>query len=1053
VSTNYAKLAQPRLYGPLARHRLFALIGELKDKHAVLWIASPPGSGKTTLAASYLVHAGAPAVWCQIDQGDSDPATLFFFLAQTVKDTGPALPWNLDENQNSQGRFERLFFRDFYARLPPGAVVVFDNVHEFDWNNSGALLELAFAEVPDGITVLALSRDAPPARLSRLEVSGRLATIGWNAMRLDAEETRALTATDTASNPDQQAWIALVDGWITGLVMLQNLGKQADQSFVPALQGREAVFRYFAGEIFERMPARLQQVLMLLSCLPGMSAQDAEQLTGDAAAASLLDDLYRDHLFVERRGSEVQTYHFHALFREFLQHAARQRLAAATRHSLLERAAAILESQGRIDEAAQLYQDAGAHAGLCRMLREHARDMLHSGRGQSWREWMSWLPPQFVDDDPALWYWHGVSLTEVTPVRGRQILARAEQAFLKAGLAQERLLAIAAIIDSYDFEWDDFSALPHWIAQIEQGLDALAQAERAPDFELKINSRLAIALLFAAPASARLANAAERAMAALAQVDNAVEQLTAGAILLRYFDWIDRQDMAAWLVTELSALADDAHISPFHRVKWYGRVAWWYNKDGHYRQAEQMTGSAKRIVASFELDPLLFQLLEAHHLLGTGDLPAARTLIDAIRPALSPTRTLDLIELNALEANWRSLSGDIDGAIDAATAALRMGEDKAAPAAIRGRLALFLAACHAARGDFEAARHSQQRAHSHAASFDIGLAEEAGQFIAAREAALQDKPDQAALLLRGAFERHRQRRATTLFAMVPRLASALAAFALENEVEVEHVRALIVNQRLAAPSRYAQNWPWPIAVRSLGKFEVQLDGAPLVAIGKSQQRPLTLLKALVGAGNAGKTQMRLAAQLWPAADDAKSALNVTVHRLRKLLGSDDIVSVKGGTVQLAMDKLWSDVAALGEVCERIERLDETAGAAQIGRIATELLGIYRGPFCDGGDDSWILSTREQCRNRFLSAIASLAGRLEAATQWQAASLLYQRALEAEPLAETSYRNLMRCACALGDPAAAFSVYRRCRETLSIVLGRQLSAETESLAVNLGLKQQ
>jgi hypothetical protein len=38
-----------------------------------------------------------------------------------------------------------------------------------------------------------------------------------------------------------------------------------------------------------------------------------------------------------------------------------------------------------------------------------------------------------------------------------------------------------------------------------------------------------------------------------------------------------------------------------------------------------------------------------------------------------------------------------------------------------------------------------------------------------------------------------------------------------------------------------------------------------------------------------------------------------------------------------------------------------------------------------------------------------------------------------------------------DPTAAFSAYRRCRETLSIVLGHQPSAETEKLAIVLGLK--
>jgi hypothetical protein len=40
---------------------------------------------------------------------------------------------------------------------------------------------------------------------------------------------------------------------------------------------------------------------------------------------------------------------------------------------------------------------------------------------------------------------------------------------------------------------------------------------------------------------------------------------------------------------------------------------------------------------------------------------------------------------------------------------------------------------------------------------------------------------------------------------------------------------------------------------------------------------------------------------------------------------------------------------------------------------------------------------------------------------------------------------------MGDPNAAFGAYRRCREMLSIVLGQRPSADTEKLAVDLGLK--
>jgi LuxR family transcriptional regulator, maltose regulon positive regulatory protein len=1045
----FAKLASPRLHGAVPRPRLFALIDDLRRAHSVLWINAPPGAGKTVLAASYLAERGAPCHWCQIDQGDADPATLFFFLAEAIKGTGSALPWSAPAREMGAAGLERLFFRDFYARLPPGAVLVLDNIQEFDWANAGALMESAFTEVPEGITVIALSRDAPPARLARMALGGRLGCIGWDQLRLDGAEARALAQVD--DDDASQAWLDLVDGWVAGLVMLRSLREQGGAPHLPSLEGRDAVFQYFAGEIFERMAPAAQHLLMLLSCLPGISADDADQLTGDPEAARLLSALYRDRLFVERRGSAVITYHFHALFREFLQHEARLRLDAGLRRTLLARAATILDAQGRVDDAAQLFQDAGAHPALVTLLLTHAADMLDAGRGQTWRDWMSTLPPALIDQEPWMWYWHGVSLIQVTPIRARQILDRAERAFALAGDAAAQVRVLAAMIDSYDVEWADFRALPDIIERLIDALHGLDLATLDAALDLRVHARLTLALLLVAPDAPLLASTAERALRVLPQVRNPVEQLMAGAILLRHFDVVEKADSAHWLVSELNKLADDPGISPYHRVRWYRQVANWYNQDGRYDQAEQVTGSAKRIVANFGLDPLLFQFLEAHHLLGNGELDAARALLDQSRAQLSPKRKRDLVEFNMLEASWRALAGDPGGALDAAMEGIQISVDAGLPSPERARFESFVAACLALQGRFDEADHWYLQAHEHAFGYDRVLVAEARSCVEAYACAARGDDAGAAAILRAALEGHRKRQATTLFAMLPQVAALVVALALRYDIEVEHVRAIIVRQRLQAPQRHEQNWPWAVSVRTLGNFELALHGEAVTAGGKAKQRPLSLLKALVASGDGGKNQKSLALQLWPDAEDAKSALSVTVHRLRKLLDGDDTILVNAGKIGLAPTKYWSDLLAVGELCDQVERLDERAPSGEIQRLKGQLLHLYRGPFCDGDEDSWVLTVREQWRSRFLSAVSRLGQLLEEQRDWSAAHALYQRALDAEPLAETSYRGIMRCSHALGDPAAAYSAYRRCRDTLSVLLGSRPSPETERLVDVLGLR--
>ena len=1052
----YAKLAPPLQADPLRRARLFELLDGMRRKFPAIWLAAPPGAGKTTLAASYLANAG-PLFWYRLDADDADPSWLFYFLAQALPGNMLALPRLSPMPPADQGRCARLFFREFFAAMPEGATLVLDNVQEFDWEKAGHLLEPAFSEIPRGRCVMALSRDQPPPRLARLQLEGVLAMVGGKALRFDHDEARALARAGAARTPPAPEWLEQADGWAAGIVMLRDAEAAGDPCAQDApAKDMQTVFRYFSGEVLSRMPASSARLLLMLSPLPDVSAEDALMQTGDPGAAQLLERLHASQCFVERREGNARAFRFHPLFHRFLRDEAHRSFSPVEMAQLQERAAGILDNRGQAGEAVRMYREAAAHDALADLLLRHAPAMLAAGEGATWISWLSCLPPAGQEANPWLWYWQGSMLLGMDDLAAGAALRRAGQVFHAAtGICG--CLVAAALVDHLAC-WQpgrDRAAFDTLAAALASGLAAGAALETGAT--LLIRSRMALALVLGDAPAHHIQAAIRDTREALAAATDPQIRLGAGAALLQCRDWLEPADAAA-IEADLSRLAAPAAIAIAPAIRaWWGLQAALCRIDlaGEPEAALALLEPALALAAKFGLDSAAFSLESAQldALLAGGDPASARKALARLRTLPGAASRSGRLALAMADARLLLEGGDSQAATRRAAEALpeqdgESGEeDVADPDGAFHRMA---AALHAQAGDAAGAAACYAMAERMARGHGLRRVRLERRLAAACCASRTERPAQAADALRDALAEHRAEGALALFPRHPQLASALSAFALREKIEVPHVRGIVRRQRLAPPDCLIPEWPWPIAVRTLGKLEIWLDGDLVKASGKAPQRPLMLLKALLCGGESGKSQAALADQLWPEAESARSAVNVTIHRLRKLLGTDAAIVVASGTVALNRKLVWTDISDLCKVCNRVENLPAETAAAEVLRLVNALLDLYRGPFCEGEESSWLIAARDRWRNHFLAAVAALGKRLEAYGAWTDAIRLYLHALDNEPLAEAIHRGLMRCAHARNDSAAAYSAYRRCRDTLSIVLGRKPSPETEKLAIALGL---
>jgi ATP/maltotriose-dependent transcriptional regulator MalT/two-component SAPR family response regulator len=1039
---------------------------DLSRQYPLVWVTGPAGAGKTTLVASYLDTREFPCIWYQIDEGEGDPATFFYYLSLAAKIAAPRikrpLPLLTPEYAFGIHTFAKRYFESLFARLKRPSVIVLDNYQTI---RQDSLLHDIIAHgltvIPNDIQVIMISRNELPSPFVRFQANSQMMLIDREQLRLTPEELMEIMRLRCANEPSLEAVRCVSEktrGWAAGVVLLCQAARMGilDPELIRAPLS-EKVIDYFSNELFEKADIEIQNFLLKTAFPSYLTPGVAGELTGHANADQILSRLNGRNFFIEKRTHPELTYQYHPLFREFLLARVHKSFTPDDISRLQCNSARLLEQNNHVEEAAALYQEAGEWEGLLNLILQHAPTLIMQGRNKTVEDWILSLPDTVVARSPWTFYWRGMCQAPFHPTTAKLNFEKAFYQFEKASDAAGSFLSCSEMINAILYEWDSCIPLDAWITTLQK-LMRRTSISLPDEVQARVTLQMFTALLLRRPHDRELPAWEQKLCGVWSKTDDMNLKAMIGSIRVLSSIWFGDFAQGGDIVHELRSAIHNPSVTPSTRISWYTMESAYFWVRGEYGPARNLINDCLQEAEHSGIHNLDLKVLAqgAYNAMTFGNIAEAGHYLDHMATILGTSRRLDTLQYFYGGAVHALAKGDFSKALECGRKAAKLCIETGAPfptAIVQSGLAFVFFEC----GERRDAMAYLSSAYSISRKTKSKWLYHGCLLLRAYFSFARGAEEEGKKYLRKAMTLGKEQGYINAVCFLPALLIKLCMKALEYGIAVAYVTEMIRKRKLIPddPPYYLESWPWPIKIYSLGRFSLIENDKPRRFAGKAQKKPLDMLKAMVALGGRDISEQKIIDTLWPDAtyNGGRSMFKTTLHRLRKLMTNCSAIVLQEGRLALDNRQCWVDAWAferfLGEADKMWSQEQRRKGVHKITekqkeavRLTEKAVAMYKGNFLEtDSNEPWTIFLREHLRMRYIRAVGRLGSYWEEAGELEKAADCYESGLRVNDLTEEFYQYLMSCHCRLGRKAEAIKTYQHCCSVLKANLGIEPSPET------------